>query len=272
MAEDIRKLFPSLWVTSDMQKIDPIGKKYFGPLTQANLATDIAFYLAAALSVLVVLMPKDDFPVAYQNVQAIFLITTIAGFVVGLASRLYWAPRAQSNRLDDFLSKGLGVSLTYESTQGYYNNDETESFRRIGMQIMENSFFSQEVTREMCRTERLMIGIYVLVWVFILTNRGTSIDLVVAISLVLFSEQLIARIFRLEWLRIQCENTHSAIYRLFQSDDRGKVFQANVLCHLVRYENAKANASVMTSTKIFDKQNERLTGEWNAIKKTISPK
>lgn len=252
-----------------MQKIDPIGGKYFEPLARANFWSDVAFYLAAVLSVLVVLIPKEVHPVVYSNTQVAFLTTAVAGFVLSLGGRLYWGPRAQAQRSDEFLSSGLDINLTYDRTQGYYNNDETEPFRRMGMQLLENSLFSQAVTRKMCRGERLLVSVYVLIWLIILTNRDTPIDLVVAISLVLFSEQLISRIFRLEWLRIQFENTHSAVYRLFQSDDRSKVFQACVLSHFVKYENAKANSCIMTSTSIFEGLNEELSIEWEAIKKTI---
>jgi hypothetical protein len=250
-------------------KIDPISGTYFAPLTKLNLWSDVAFYFAAALSIVVVLIPKEQHPHLYENAQAFFLVAAVLGFGLGLGGRLYWAPRAQAQRLSDFLSSALDVNLTHERTQQYYNNDEIEPFRKMGMQLLENSFFSREVSRSMCLAERVLIGGYALAWLLILTNRSAPVDLIVAISLVLLSEQLISRIFRLEWLRIQFEETYDAVYGLFQSTDRGRFFEGGILSQLVRYENAKANSGVSTSTKIFEKLNAQLSKQWEEIKKTI---
>ena len=252
-----------------MPKIDPIGGKYFAPLARVNLWSDVAFYAAAFLSVVVVLIPKDHYPRSYENVQAFFLAATVLGFALGLGGRLYWAPRAQAQRLSDFLSSALNVNFTHERTHQYYNNDEVEPVRKIGMQLLENSFFSREVSRAMCFAERLLVGGYAFVWLLIVANRSTPIDLIVAISLVLFSEQLISRVFRLEWLRIQFEETYDVVYGLFQSNDRGSFFHGGILAQLVRYENSKANSGVSTSTNIFERLNGQLSKQWEEIKNTI---
>jgi hypothetical protein len=251
------------------KKVDPIRDRYFRPLQRAEKWADVLFYVAAALSIIVVLIGKAEHQRVYQLVQIGFLLSAVAGFVVGLAIRLYWSPRAQDRRRMDLLSNAFGTPITHERTSGYYNNEQENSIRKLGAQILENSIHSKETALEMCRDERIRLFSYVAIWLLAVFYRNTPIDLIVAVSQALFGEQIISRWVRLEWLRIQFERIQGAVYRLFQATPAETAFHAMILDEIIAYEAAKANAGITLSSKIFERNNERVSAEWGTVKKEL---
>jgi hypothetical protein len=255
---------------STTTKIDPIRDRYYAPLQAAEGWSDWLFYTAAALSVVVLLVDRTTHPEWYSVVQGAFVVITVLAFFLGLTIRLYLTPRAHDARLADFLSNAFSVPLTYERTRGYYNNEEDDPFRKIGIQVMENTWFTQELLRMMCHRERAAVAVWFVTWLVAVLNRTTPIDLIVACSLVLFSEVLLSRFLRLEWFRRRVENGHASLYRLFQSKpSESPAFAAAVVEALVIYENAKSSSGVTVSSKLFDKNNQRLSGEWDKIRASL---
>src|SRR5580693_3561034 len=86
------------------QKSDPIGDEFFRPLVIADYAARVLFYTSAALSVATWQVSQNAHPDAFSFIQVAFPLSVVALFVVSLAIRLYFAPRAQSRRFQDFLS------------------------------------------------------------------------------------------------------------------------------------------------------------------------
>jgi hypothetical protein len=247
-------------------KIDPIRTRYFAPLERAEKWAEWVFYVAGVLSVFVVLIEKSQHPQVYTFAQIGFLLCAVAGVILGLAIRLHWAPRAQDRRAEDFLSSALGARLTHERTRDYYNNEETAGIRKIGLQLLENSLFSKEITIKMCEWERIRFFFYTALWLLAIFNRNTPIDLIVVVSQVLFTEQLFSRWFRIEWLRIRFEKVHDSLYKAFQARPTADSLMATVLNELVIYESTKANGAITLSSKIFDQINPQLSAEWERIK------
>src|SRR4051812_45466090 len=105
------------------EKRDPIRTTYFDPLELAEWAADIAFYVAAALSIFVLLVDRTTHPAIYNYTQITFLVIAILGFIISIAVRVYFSPRAQDRRFADFLSRGFGVRLIPDRTENYYNSN-----------------------------------------------------------------------------------------------------------------------------------------------------
>jgi hypothetical protein len=84
------------------QKIDPVGDRYFRPLAVADATADALFYISAALSLLVPLIEQQAHPQLYAIAQTAFALSVIALFILSLAVRVYFSPRAQVRRYQDF--------------------------------------------------------------------------------------------------------------------------------------------------------------------------
>lgn len=251
-------------------KLDPIREKYFAPLERAEVASMIAFYVAAITSLLVVLIDRVARPAWYETLQVMFLVLVVTSFALGLAIRFYWAPRAADKRTADFVSNAFGIALSSDRTRGYYNNDEQDPIRKVASQILENAFFTKELARLMCAWRRGIVASYAVLWIAAVAYRGTPIDVVVVGCQVLLSEEIITAFVRLEWLRANAERIFESMFRHYQAGHHGQPhFAATVVESLVCYETIKATAGVTLSNSLFQKNNARLSREWTRMRASL---
>lgn len=252
------------------QRNDPIREKYYKPLEIADSAGDWLFIVAAVISIIALFVEKEGHPDGYKIVQGLFAIVVIVLFVIGQVSRLYFAPRAEDRRREDLLSNCYGVDLTFDRTTGYYNNNESDPTRRIGLCVLENTFYTKSITLRMARSERIRGAIYLLVWLGIVLYRDTDLGLATAAAQAVFSEQVVSRWLRVEWLRIRSENIFRDLHRAFLSKPNQDVLKAQVLEAFSTYEATKSNGGVVLSKGIFEKLNPTLSHEWDQIRAAIT--
>lgn len=248
------------------KKIDPVGERYFGPLRAAEFSVDVLFYVSAAFSLLALLAEKNLHPIWYSVVQIGFVLSVIALFVGNLLIRLYFSPRAQKRRYEDFLSHAYGTQLSHQQTTQYYNNSATRAPARIAAQLLENNFYSKDTASSMAVVERIKIAAYVVIWIIAALNRSTDLSAVSVAAQIVFSEQILSRWLRLEWLRLRCESIFDDLFQLLKS---GASLQVPAIKHLGEYEIVKATAGVTLSTRLFERNQERTTREWAQIRTTL---
>ncbi|WP_206411754.1 hypothetical protein [Lysobacter enzymogenes] len=252
-----------------MPKLDPIRDNYYRQVELADKSSDWLFYLGATLSLLSLFIDQTTSPRLSNAALTLFCLDVVALLCLSTASRLYLTPRAEDRRRQDFLSNAFGVSLTHVRTEGYYNNDQTLPIRRLAAQTLENSLFSKTIALRMARRERTKIAIYATIWILVAINRQVSVGVILAISQVIFSEQILAKFLRLEWLRNRFEHVYENTYRLFQTTPRSGDFNACALELLTMYETTKATASITLDSRDFSKINEETSAEWESIKTTL---
>ena len=209
------------------------------------------------------------YPNLYDALLIAFGVSVLALFVIGLTSRLYLTPRAEDKRRQDFFSSACGIDLIHQKTDGYYNNDFKDPIKRMAAQVLENSFFSKAIALRMAKWERTKIVVYAVLWLICLLYRRTDLGIVVAASQAVFSEQVLARWIRLEWLRMRFEKTFDDVYKLLQAQPSVGKFNAMTLDALSMYETAKSNAAITLSSRIFEELNRSLSAEWDSIKAAL---
>jgi hypothetical protein len=179
---------------------------------------------------------------------------------------LYFSPRAQKRRYEDFLSHAFGTALSHRQTTKYYNNSATATPNRIAAQVLENSFYSRDTSSSMATEERFKIAVYVLIWIIAVLNRSTDLSAIGVAAQIVFSEQVISRWLRIEWLRLKCEALFDELFQLIKSGTSLEVASVKVLGE---YEIVKATAAITLSTRLFKRNEERTTREWAEIRKTL---
>jgi hypothetical protein len=97
--------------------------------------------------------------------------------------------------------------------------------------------------------------------------RNTQLVLISVAAQIVFSEQIVSRWLRLEWLRGECEQIYDETFRLIQRKANLEIFGLELLG---RYEMAKATAVISISTEIFEKNRQRLNSEWDKIRSTLN--
>jgi hypothetical protein len=253
-----------------MSRSDPIRTSHYESVSRADTFSDWLFYAATALTLVFPFVERATHPILFDWVQYLFAVAVVLLFGIGLVSRLYLVPRAENMRRKDFFSSAMGVPLTHQKTDGYYNNDLTDPSRRMAAQVLENSHFSKSIILCMLWVERTKISVYIVVWLLCVIYRGTDLGWIVAATQVIFGEQLLSKYLRMEWLRDKCEDTYKDVFSLFQAGTNESHFKAAVLEAVTSYESAKANAGIVLSSKVFNKLNGKLSIEWSEIKATLN--
>ncbi|BDV36586.1 hypothetical protein [Methylocystis iwaonis] len=254
-----------------MSKSDPIGVEYYKPLQIAEKSGDILFYLAAILSVATLVVEKDKSLELNNLVQALFAVSVLLLFLIGLAVRLHWSTRAQTKRMSDLMSHAFELPLIPETSKEYYNNVESEPLKRLAASLLENTLFSKEILQKMLTWERVMSITYGTIWLLLALNRKADLSIVSAAAQVVFSEQILSKWVRMEWLRARVERIYDDTYSLIQSSNAGwsKEYRARVIEYLLRYETGKAQAGISLSSSVFKKMNPALSKRWADTANTL---
>lgn len=252
-----------------MPQSDPIRKSFFDVLARAESVSDLLFYTSCLLSIASVFLTKESPYGLYNIVMISFAVCVVITFILGNAIRMYFSPRAEDNRRKDFFSHAMDVSLTHEKTDGYYNNDIKKPYRRMAAMVLENSLFSKTIILRMLSHERFKVILVLVIWLIVIIYRDSDYGIILATSQAVFSEQVIARWWRLEWLHSRFEKTYDRIFDLFRTKSNAKEFDATVLDITSFYETSKSNASISLSSKIFESINPATSKEWEQIKNTL---
>lgn len=254
-----------------MTRADPVGDRFFKPLQQLETTTEVLFYVGAALSLAALIVNRTDNPTLYDCVQIAFILAVLVAAVLGLFARFYVAPRAAAKRRQDLLSNTFGVPLTHDTSAGYYNNDQTNPFRRLAASTMESAFFTAAILRDMLFIERIKILAYLALWIIAALIRSTDLTIIAVAAQIVFGEQTLSKWLRMEWLRMRSETVYSGLHSLFTTHraSAAAVLQAHILDHYTEYETGKSAAHVFLSSRVFRKRNPDLTAEWNRIRASL---
>lgn len=246
-------------------KIDPIRDKFFKPLEHAELLAGILFFVVFILTVCAAIFDETSYGALNAALQWGVVVAVVLLFILDQSIRLFFAPRAQDARAQDFLSQAYDAPLSSQQTTGYYNNTQSDPTRRIAAQVFENSLFTKEISGEMLKVTGALALLYFIAWIAGLANRDVSLSLLATCAQAVFGEQILARCIRLFWLRRRCEEIFNEMHRLFLAKPTATKFAAMTLESYTKYEAAKALAGITLSSKVFDRLNPTLSAEWDAL-------
>jgi hypothetical protein len=140
----------------------------------------------------------------------------------------------------------------------------------MGAAVLENTHFTKAVALAMLKWVRFLTFVYVVLWLIALMNRTTDLGWLAVAAQALFSEQLLSRWLRLEWLRSRTEEIYNGLLTAFVATLSPDDMHPFVLDAFVAYETTKANAGIVTSEKIFERLNTSLSTEWEQIKRSAN--
>lgn len=252
-----------------MSRSDPIRASYFDVVQTVEACAVGLFYTNVALSFGVLIVEQSNWPILSRAMQVLFAASVVTLTLLGLVLRLYLTPRAEDMRRQDFFGKAWGMSFGQHETDGYYNNDAAIPIRRAAAQLLENSLFSKEISQRLARRERCLFGAYVVAWFAVLHWQQTPFNWMMIATQILFSEHILSRWMRVEWLKGRFEQTFKDTYDLIQSKPSERYFEAKTVLLISNYESAKSVAGVCLPSKIFENINEHLSREWDLLRSRL---
>lgn len=246
-------------------------QRYYDAVERSDMVASRLFWASAVLSVVALYTNLIPFEQVRQLILALFAITVVLSAIITLHLRLELIPMAEQKRRKQLLSDALGVPLTTEKTQNYYNNPCTPSFIRLGANVMENCFFAKSVCAEMVKAERIRTGAYALVWLIALLYRSTDLQLLAVATQIVFSAEVLSRWLCVEFLLRRNECLYDELYHEFLHKDDLSTPHGNaaILDAFVAYETAKSVAGIKQSSKIFHRLNEYLSEEWEKVRELL---
>lgn len=260
------------------ERVDEVSAAY-KPAQYSDSACSWLYYVLVAISISILFsenIAKLDWlgkgAETIVVLKAGFLILTIVLFFLFVVSKLVLIPEAERVRRKQLLANALDATITPESTTGYYNNGFSPSIQRLAANVMENSFFGKEVARKMLPLVRIKTFIYLLVWIVILFFRQSSLDLVLWISQIVFSVDILAYWLSLEVLRSRHTRVYEDFYQHFLHNhgEENPVGKATILDLFATYEASKATAGVLLDSKIFFRENESLSKSWRDVRQKLN--
>lgn len=251
-------------------KVDEVTE-YYKPIEKLESACGWLFWLCALLSLIVPYSSSFPYAILKDAANPVFLGLVLLNLILSLYLKFVLIPKADYERRKQLFSDSFGVSISTEKTQGYYNNELPPSLLRLGANTFENSYFGKEVCAEMAKEERKKVLIYFVIWIIAISFRNTEISLVVCLTQLLFSEEMLIRLITVEKLRSDIESVYNDFYSLFLNriDSLENKGIAQIMNLFSRYECCKAFASIKQSTEIFNKLNSDLSKRWEEIKKSL---
>lgn len=253
------------------QRVDEV-EKYYNPIEVCEAWAGRLFVSGAILSIAALHSDIVKIGGLDQILNILFLISVVLHSVLTHFSGFYLIPRAENIRRKQLISNSLDIPLTSEHTYLYYNNEVAPSIIRLGVNVLENSFFGENVCNEMAKGERIKVLVYFCLWFFAILYRDTSIGLLLILTQILFSGDILIRWLKIELLRTKNESIYEKLYSLFLNkvDPENIKTIGSILDAFASYEAAKSSASIKQSTKIFNKINQKLTRDWSVIKDRLS--
>lgn len=250
-------------------RVDEVSR-YYDPAVKIELTGKYLFALIAIISLLMPYANKLDAS-AQNYLQAVFISIVAVYFTLAQIPRFYLVPRAERMRRKQLLSNSFGTALSLDMTSLYYNNAYSPSLIRLGANVMENSFFSKEVSGKMLIKSRFVTGAYAIAWLIAITLKHNNLEVLISITQLVFSAEIIAQWMNLEFLHFRYERIFEQLHAHFLHEigEESHRAVATIIDAFVEYEAAKSSAGLLLSSKIFFKLNPMLTARWDQIRKDL---
>jgi len=178
---------------------------------------------------------------------------------------------AESLRRRDFMDNSFGTNFVHDSSDEYYDNDEVKTgIKKTMINLMENIYFSKNISEEMYR-KKLAKNI---IAIFIITSVSTYgfFNNLIAIPML---QIFLSRYFILDLINIyRFKNKLDASFNSLKtvSSNLKRNTQLNrhevqFLNTLIEYEVLITDSNIKLDSKIFNQLNAELTNSWNETKK-----
>ena len=121
----------------------------------------IFYYVSVVISLIL--------SIKFNNILCVTLIVLHILYIIGdTINDMIFKNFAENERRKTLLSNAYGSELTDKKTVGYYNNNEKNSIKKLGVNVFESTFFTKSNTNIMIKQNTIKIIIDVIIWLVII--------------------------------------------------------------------------------------------------------
>lgn len=196
------------------------------------------------------------------GIGTFFLIEIIIDYIL--------LPQADGRRRDDFIDNAFGSKFSPKNSIGYYDNDEVgKGLFKASVNLFENCFFTFSLSK-IVTISRIVAPAIILISMSFLSYFGfKEVPFALSILQALFSANILGSLIK----HLVFINRLSAIQdswvSLFQHENfknETYKYQASIYRYWLQYETLLSKINAGIPNKIFEKNNESLTKEWEELK------
>lgn len=229
------------------------------------------FWLTLFLSIFPILFTKicQEFKfITLINVFNIIVITLF--FIIEILNEYILLPLADNKRRDDFIDNSFGSKFSIKNSIDYYDNQEIEiGIYKAAVNQFENCFFTYSLVK-ISTISKIVIPTIMLIIMSIIAYYGFSqVPFALTILQAFFSANILGDLVKHLILMNRLASIQDSWLQLFQNAKLKQEIlnhQPHILRYWLQYEtlHSKINANISGNT--FEKNNEKLTAEWNSLK------
>lgn len=222
---------------------------------------NIFYYLSVAISLALC--------IKFNNIVCITLIIIhILYIIADTINDMIFKNFAENERRKTLLSNAYGSELTNKKAIGYYNNNEKNPIKKLGLNIFESTFFTKNNTNIMIKHSTIKIIIDVIIWLVIILIMKDK-NIVLCITQSIFSSEILISYFKLLYFNNKVNGIYNNLFTLFVTNKYSNKNESQLLKYAFEYECLKSFAHMLLSSSNFNKNNTKWTADWETIKKKI---
>lgn len=231
----------------------------------------IIFWIIFGLSVASIVLNKITIP---QVITDIMNVVNIIGiglfFTIGILVEHIFLPQADSKRRDDFIDNSFGSKFSPKNSEEYYDNDEVcLGLYKASVNLFENCFFTYSLTK-IVTISKIIIPTIMLIMMLVVSYYGfKEVPFALSILQTLFSANILGQLIKHIILINKLSAIQDSWIQLFQNEDyKSNIFKyhACIYRYWLQYETLHSKISAGIPDAVFQKNNDRLTSDWEQMK------
>ncbi len=240
--------------------INDVDKDFRLCIKLENLLS-IFYYVSVFISLIICIKFNDILCITLIIIHVLYIMADAINDII-------FKSFAENERRKTLLSNAYGSELTDKKAIGYYNNNEKNSIKKLGINVFESTFFTKNNTNIMIKQNAVKMIIDVIIWLVIVLIMKDK-NIVLCITQSIFSSEILIGYFKLLYFNNKANGIYNKLFTLFITNKYSNKNESQLLEYSFEYECLKSSAHILLSSNNFTKNNAKWTVDWETIKNKI---
>lgn len=230
----------------------------------------ITFWLILLLSIFPLIFTElyNEYKIHLLNILNIIGLSMF--FIIETLNEFILIPLADNKRRDDFIDNSFGSKFSIKNSIDYYDNDEINGgIYKAAVNQFENCFFTYSLIK-ISTVSKIVIPTIMFIVMSIIAYYGfAEVPFALTILQAFFSANIIGNLVKHFILMNRLSAIQDSWLQLFQNtnlENEIANFQPYVYRYWLQYETLQSKINANISSAVFNKQNAKLTEDWNQLK------
>lgn len=205
----------------------------------------------------------------FNNLMCILLIICHIFYVIfDTFNDMILKNYAENERRKTLLANSFDANITEKKTNGYYNNEEKKSLKKMGINSFESVLFSRNNSKIMIKNNALKFIFEILIWLIIILIVKDK-NIILCVTQCIFSTELLVNYLKLVYFYLKVNKIYGEFYKIFITEGYSKKLETITLQYVFEYECLKNYSHILLSQRNFENNNVSWSNEWDNLLKNI---